>query len=439
MKKSTRSMLVTSCLILFITLILCESISRLIFHSRDVRSSIWEIQNTAKKVSKNEKPNPVWILNSYYGFNHTPDLSPLYLWDKHEGKVEKYRYPLAKDDFEARHSDIHANNYGFFACDDYPYTSDNEYVIGIFGGSVATYWWCMCHEDAERRFSEALGRPVKILDFALGAAKEPQQLMILSYFLSIGQKFDMIINIDGYNEVANSLRNFNTSQVVYSFPLADILKFYITDMKFTIANAEIVIAQRDIKNIATRLNSIENINSRILHSRFISYVCYRIFNKFQSDLIEKQNAIVELESSSRNTFLIPSHDKVLDRKKQVELIADLWTTSSKIISDICKSNNIIYYEFIQPSQYHTTKKFTDYEKQYCIDETYRNWISDYPEVINKVLKLRNNNIQITDLLTIFDDEKRSIYVDNICHFNYLGNSILTDCIVDHIVNDIKTK
>ena len=37
--------------------------------------------------------------------------------------------------------------------------------------------------------------------------KQPQQLLVLSYFLSIGQTFDLVVNIDGFNEVALSSLN----------------------------------------------------------------------------------------------------------------------------------------------------------------------------------------------------------------------------------------
>ena len=37
--------------------------------------------------------------------------------------------------------------------------------------------------------------------------KQPQQLLVPTYFLSIGQVFDLVVNIDGFNEVALSSVN----------------------------------------------------------------------------------------------------------------------------------------------------------------------------------------------------------------------------------------
>ena len=50
-------------------------------------------------------------------------------------------------------------------------------------------------------------RDVVPLCFSHEGYKQPQQLLILSYFLSIGQSFDVVVNIDGFNEVAISPLN----------------------------------------------------------------------------------------------------------------------------------------------------------------------------------------------------------------------------------------
>src|SRR6185436_6541397 len=60
-------------------------------------------------------------------------------------------------------------------------------------------------------FAEALNaiprfanKPIRILSFALGGHKQPQQLMILTYYLSLGQPLDVIINVDGFNEISTA-------------------------------------------------------------------------------------------------------------------------------------------------------------------------------------------------------------------------------------------
>ena len=99
------------------------------------------------------------------------------------------------------------NNYGFDSMLNYPYRkqSANEYVIGIFGGSVplgfvkSTMPGLFDHILAKT--PQLKGRQVTVLSFAQSAFKQPQQLEILAYFLSLGQQFDLVVNIDGVGEI----------------------------------------------------------------------------------------------------------------------------------------------------------------------------------------------------------------------------------------------
>lgn len=105
-----------------------------------------------------------------------------------------------------------SNNFGFASNLDFPFfrTTGKQCIVGIFGGSVAELF---C-----RHGGEMVGRELKkldlyrdkemvILNLSRGGFKQPQQVMVLSYFLSIGQEFDLIINIDGFNEVALASKN----------------------------------------------------------------------------------------------------------------------------------------------------------------------------------------------------------------------------------------
>lgn len=85
--------------------------------------------------------------------------------------------------------DLRSNNFGFYDRRDYPTADPDEFIVGIFGGSVA-------HSLAIRagaRLAEQLesaplaaGREVVVLNFASGSYKQPQQVLILAYFLTLG-------------------------------------------------------------------------------------------------------------------------------------------------------------------------------------------------------------------------------------------------------------
>ncbi|MDE5116467.1 MAG: hypothetical protein O4860_04195, partial [Trichodesmium sp. St2_bin2_1] len=130
-----------------------------------------------------------------------------------------FGYVLKQGIFANEESGIRVNNYGLVSKYDYPFikSNNNQFVIGVFGGSVANDF------VVNSLFNEAIGnqgfiqylkqipqlkdKEIIILCFAGGGYKQPQQLLMLNYFISIGQEFDAVINIDGFNEVALSHQN----------------------------------------------------------------------------------------------------------------------------------------------------------------------------------------------------------------------------------------
>jgi|GEM_PF-369709 len=79
--------------------------------------------------------------------------------------------------------------------------SPNEIIIGIFGGSFAASVYARSASLLRERLA-ITGQAISVLNFSRGGGKQPEQLAILAYMLSMGAEFDMVINIDGFNEVA---------------------------------------------------------------------------------------------------------------------------------------------------------------------------------------------------------------------------------------------
>ncbi|MDP3478364.1 MAG: hypothetical protein Q8R88_01240 [Desulfoprunum sp.] len=84
-------------------------------------------------------------------------------------------------------------------------TADN-YIVLVTGGSFA-YGSSVASskgylEDQLRTLPPLKDKKIIVHAVAVGGYKQPQQLLALSYFLSLGAHFDLILNIDGFNEVA---------------------------------------------------------------------------------------------------------------------------------------------------------------------------------------------------------------------------------------------
>src|SRR4029079_12972465 len=87
-----------------------------------------------------------------------------------------------------------------------------EYTILVVGGSVAMMLQpqgtaaLRARLLADPRFQ---GRTIRVLDYGRAADKQPQQLMLVAYFLNIGIEPDAVLNLDGFNEAAFGWSNMD--------------------------------------------------------------------------------------------------------------------------------------------------------------------------------------------------------------------------------------
>ena len=89
------------------------------------------------------------------------------------------------------------------------YGNQNKFRLLILGGSVATH--LSRRASVKRSFENAIYRSklrkkftggVEVFNAALGGYKQPQQLNILSFLLLQGYRFDAVVNLAGFNEIA---------------------------------------------------------------------------------------------------------------------------------------------------------------------------------------------------------------------------------------------
>lgn len=128
-------------------------------------------------------------------------LHPYLGYVKHPGKVEGY------------------SEYGF--PDTQPLLAaknDNVFVVGVFGGSFAEQVSKLTQATLINELKQLpvlSGKEIVVHTVAIGGYKQPQQLVALTYFLTLGAHFDLIINIDGFNEVA--LAPAENAKLVFPF------------------------------------------------------------------------------------------------------------------------------------------------------------------------------------------------------------------------------
>lgn len=307
----------------------------------------------------------------------------------------------------------------------------NIYSVGIFGGSVA---YLYTYAEKERLIQElshipALkGKDIRVYNFSLPGYKQPQQLMTLTYLLSLGYKPDLIINIDGFNEaVLSYVTNYKNGVSSY-YPWNWYLysrKALNTDILTLVKSIEdIRKIQYSMISLPWKLGSIPN--AIILRLSFLKQ-------------IELTKKLRELDGTYQTKGGEPS--MIRTEKQEIEEIIDIWHNSAVQMNTIAKANNILYFEFLHPNQYvPNSKPFSDVEKEKFIKwgHPYANAARQlYPQIIAKTQELNDEGVALYDLTNIFSQIKETIYFDDCCHYVRKGYSLLTTSIINSIKEKIR--
>jgi hypothetical protein len=329
------------------------------------------------------------------------------------------------------------NNFGFTSARDYPVAraDERQLLVGIFGGSVAAWF---CEVGAERLVQQlsALpayrGRDIVPLCFAHEGYKQPQQLLILSYFLSIGQQLDLAINIDGFNEVAlsplNDARGSDISMpsVMHMDPLVALLDRSSMSEEKVEALARIQGYRRRLNAAAVRANGARPAALYFLFSRV-----HGVLQRRYQDEVRRFDALPPAAGPSliRVTPKVRARDGATLQRD----IAAGWLRASLLMREMLVARRARYVHVLQPNQYFTTRPFAPGESEVALlaASPFRPGAEQgYPELERVVASgaFTQAGVTFVDGVHLFDAERGPVYIDNCCHYTRRGYEILADAI-----------
>jgi hypothetical protein len=335
-----------------------------------------------------------------------------------------------------------SNNYGFDCPYDYPLKRERRewYIIGIFGGSVADDFYRAGTERLKKKLTRHpffAGREIICLNFAMGGYKQPQQLEILTYFLSIGQELDMVINIDGFNEVVFCFNN-NRLNVDIAMPSAQHLLPLRDLMESRALNEEKLDSLWKIQHYRQKLNRLaKTLQHMPLASFYLVCSTYRhlLYQKYRREILHFDGLIKPVKPGQVVDSLVNIKTTPAVRNESLLLakIASFWSRCSTIMSRSLEAQQgkSLYFHFLQPNQYQSKKVFTPEEQKNALDEhlPYNFLVKKGYPVLQRVIPLlRENHVNAFSAVEIFDNLGKTVYIDNCCHFNRLGNEVLADFI-----------
>ena len=361
-----------------------------------------------------------------------------------------FGYVLKQGAFTNEKLKLKVNKHGFFSLYEYPFVKTNkkQLIIGVFGGSVANNF--AVDEYINQRLSKKLqsypefaDREIVILNFGNGGYKQPQQLLILNYFLALGQELDLVINIDGFNEVALSNLN-NKAQIELGMPSVQHIQ-PLASLATNVspeAMSAIVQINDNKKQLTAGIDKLQTCQIALCHA-VTSLRVKQLVNNYQQAIVKYDAQVKNSNADTANSGIvyIPKADSVLPDAAAYDKMASMWYESSIGMNQILSSRNIKYFHFIQPNQYYPTKRaFTAKEKEIAIskESPYIEGVTKgYPVLLSKVDDLQKAQVNVFSAVNILDNTKETVYKDACCHYNSVGEEVLANYVSSSIMKVVR--
>jgi hypothetical protein len=298
----------------------------------------------------------------------------------------------------------------------------DTYVVGVFGGSVATGAGNLGRLAIVRELerSRALaGRSIKIVCLALGGYKQPQQLQTLSLMLALGGHFDAVLNLDGFNDLVLPLHENVRDGTALYYPRAwpqitadlESKEFLLALGRRAAIGEERTAAARALIGTLARFNVAAN-------------VAWTFLDQWQQKRAEVATRALEKAAAGQHSYLHNGpQDRAASLEEAIARSTELWIESSTQMNHLAQANGIAYAHFLQPNQYlEGSKPLSDEEKRVAIRDGGYAPVARrvYPVLVKAGARLLERGVPFTDLTRIFENEKKTLYVDACCHVNQEG-------------------
>jgi hypothetical protein len=328
---------------------------------------------------------------------------------------------------------LNEGSHGFFGDDILRYQSANDANVVVIGGSVAGNFFTQVGPEFRKGLAELAslrGRRINLFTLSVGGWHEPQQLLAVTYFLSIGAKMDIVVNIDGFNEAALPVAQMPAYSFLYPRGWPALTSGFADPERRQALGA--LIAYDGMRRRLAALASPWPIGSSITAS-----VLWSLVDKVAES--KTQDLARRLERVELAPFQV-GYRPVMDEDRIIAASSDLWARSSKLLHDVLRARKATYVHVLQPNQYvPESKPFSDEERRraYTPEEPFARWArKGYQALRDRDKDLTTYGVKFLDATHLFAGERETLYVDHCCHFNLRGNRILMQRILG-VLRDMK--
>ena len=309
---------------------------------------------------------------------------------------------------------------------------DSVYTVLYLGGSVAVGFSNSGAKELERHLRSALDLgEIRRLRFAVPGFKQPQQLTQLAYLMSIGIQPDLVVNLDGLNEVRIPEGNVRHG-LRATFPsVSHWLHVARAGRGTPIEDVDVLMAVRSRQLEAASL--AERVLSGHLHySAILGRYMTRRMNEARARWAAAQEDYVDHLAKRALNRPAKVPDEVLDAAREASI--ECWYESSITMHHLCEARGIRYIHLLQPTLHDPGSKPISREEQEVgigTGELNRDVVEGYPLLREGIARLRSEGVEAYDMTAAFSERVETLYVDS-CHLNLPGNILLARAVVSAI-------
>ncbi len=355
-----------------------------------------------------------WVLHPYYGFVTDPE-------------------PIGSS----------VNEFGFFGHEDHIQRAEpDKLVVAVLGGSVATQF-ALEDYSAEtlkaelRRIPAFAAKRIVILNLGNGSYKQPQGLIVVNDIIARGGHIDVLIALDGFNEIALPEAQGNVAN--------GISPFFPQSWRQLVdgrpSRSQMNLLARAQISADARVWLAVTFSKPVLRRPVTTNLLWRAADMQLAKAEMHYRAAAEVEpplnpdsklSNDKRGFLGRVSGYASRRELYVD-IARSWARSSILLNNIMANQGGFYIHALQPSQYLPgSKPLTANERRtaFSDDSLYKAPVeTGYPYLRVVGQKLGAAGIWFEDLTDILAQSEQDLYADSCCHLNKAGYDILARRIV----------
>lgn len=302
----------------------------------------------------------------------------------------------------------------------------DTFDVVLLGGSVAMLLGS--NDAARERLESALaedprvaGRKVRLHNQARAGTKAPQTSIVCHLLFQLGWKPDLVILLDGFNEVA--LANANLRNGAHPlYPAINTWSHLTPAVEYSPADVQLLVAMELAQRRSRRFLDI-GLGGALYRSALGSRVVDALLSRPGAQHAAAKGALNRRRNSSSMPMALRGPQVPADLETAMPGMIRVWSESAFSLHAMCAARGIAFLHALQPTLHDAgAKPLSVREAETCriSDQWEEGVLAGYPRLRVEGEHLRERGVAFADGSPMFKGRTETLYRDA-CHLNPRGS------------------